>query len=241
MPMVQQFDSLLPPFNGGGDLLIPIAVGIDPVTQGVFVASDLDPKIQRFDFAETRLPGAGMLKLKLNAKGKRGINIAWKKGDSVALGDLGDPVSGGTVYHITLISGQTQVNYSIPPGAFSKSDGEGWKALPNGKGFLYKAKPGVNPTGITKMKLLVGENGKSKVIVVGKGNDAKGINLPLPPMPPTTAARVLISNGITVWDGRPIRSIQSKLRRLPVEVLARTARRTFAFNQSSPPPVGTAQ
>ena len=194
-------------FQGGSGALSRIidisaahSVILDPGAGSAYVAGLFDDSIQRFDFAETRLPGAGMLKLKLNAKGKRGINIAWKKGDSVALGDLGDPVSGGTVYHITLISGQTQVNYSIPPGAFSKSDGEGWKALPNGKGFLYKAKPGVNPTGITKMKLLVGENGKSKVIVVGKGNDAKGINLPLPPMPPTTAARVLISNGITVWD-----------------------------------------
>ncbi len=73
LPMVQQFDSLLPPFNGGGDLLIPSAVGIDPVTQGVFVASDLDPKIQRFAFtAGTRQAGKAVLKMKQNSKKELG-------------------------------------------------------------------------------------------------------------------------------------------------------------------------
>jgi hypothetical protein len=110
--------------------------------------------------------------------GKQRLTWKWNKGVvPLDVGDLGDPLAGGTAYAVCIYD-QTggepvfKMGALVAPGDTCDA-GPCWSAR-GSSGWVYKNRAG-NAAGITKVLLKSGEAGKAKVLVRGAG-----AALPLP-------------------------------------------------------------
>jgi hypothetical protein len=136
-------------------------------------------------------------------RGHLGINrksnvLAWKfrKGEATSLGDFGSPTS-TTSYDFCIgdVTGATIFEASIPPGGTCGTR-PCWKVLRN-RGYKYKD-PAGTAAGIRQIRLRsTGEDGRTAVIVKGRGANLVPPNLPLN-LPVTV--RLGASNG-ECWAG----------------------------------------
>ena len=100
----------------------------------------------------------------LKQPGGKGNKLTWKwiKGAATSATDFGDPTAAAE-YTLCLYAGGRSVGAvgtAIPAGA-------AWKAL-GAKGYKYSEKSAL-PDGVAKVLLKAGEEGKTKIIVKGKG------------------------------------------------------------------------
>ncbi len=100
----------------------------------------------------------------LKQPGGKGNKLTWKwiKGAATSAADLGDPTAAAEYALCLYAGGRTvaTVGTAIPAGA-------AWKAL-GAKGYKYSEKSAL-PDGVAKVLLKAGEEGKTKIIVKGKG------------------------------------------------------------------------
>jgi hypothetical protein len=106
---------------------------------------------------------------------KNKLTWKWGKGAAVIDADLGDPTA-STDYTLCV--------YGTPALLFSAKAPHGalWQATGGTppKGYKYTDKLGGN-AGITKVQVAIGDLGKSKAQMKGKGANLPGVTLPLPP------------------------------------------------------------
>src|SRR6185503_3262292 len=123
----------------------------------------------------------------------------WRRGDTVAVGDFGDPITGGIDYAVCLydaaVQPQPRLTALVPAGGGcgSLQDAGGvscWKSL-GGRGFRYSSR-NRNPDGVSPVSLKAGPAPTSQVSLEGKGEA-----LPLPALPLTFPVTVQLqaSNG----------------------------------------------
>lgn len=114
------------------------------------------------------LPAKGKLIVKGNGDDKDKLTWKFSKGPLLVQNNFGDPTD-TTSYAFCVYDGTTKkIDLQIPAGA-------NWLASST-KGYQYKNPLGTND-GVTKMKLLAGAAGKSKLQLKGKG---AGLAVPLP-------------------------------------------------------------
>lgn len=111
--------------------------------------------------------------------------LAWKwmRGDATVLGDFGDPTT-TTDYEFCMYAGS---HSTLISSATVPADEARWKALGK-RGFLF-VDHGATADGIERILLKHGKAGRSKVIVVGKGD-----GLPDPTLPTQLPLRVQLVN-----------------------------------------------
>jgi cysteine-rich repeat protein len=113
----------------------------------------------------------------------------WTRGDAVTLGDLGNPVSGGTSYALCLYdtSGGTpslaRPPIVIPAGGTCRGK-VCWKAL--GTTGFKRADKDRTPDGVESVVLRAGVAGKSSIVLVAKGANLAPPSLPLAQDPAVT-------------------------------------------------------
>jgi hypothetical protein len=155
-------------------------------------------------FTET-VPQRSRLALRENPRSRRRDTIQWKlkKGQAAAPTDLGDPTA-DTDYELCVYVSVADVCWLVlHPDALA---GEGWKA--RRKGFAYKAKRGVHPEGLRKLRLRPGVDGKTRIVLRGKGDL---LELRALPIPEGASVLVQLYNGLdrcwsTEFGQTPVRS-----------------------------------
>lgn len=99
------------------------------------------------------------------------LKFQWAKGSATVLGDLGDPVRNADLALCVWDgNGERILAATAPSGA------PAWSAARD-KGFRYKNKAG-SATGITAARLQVGEAGKAKAQIQGKGTALPEVSVP---------------------------------------------------------------
>lgn len=123
------------------------------------------------------LPGRSSLTLvdKLSDSADQ-FTWVWRQGQATALADYGDPTD-TEQFFVCMYAGSRLVFSADAPAASmcgKKRTRPCWKALPNGKGFAYRDTD-KTPDGLGALTLKVGADGRTTIVVKGKGAD-----LPMP-------------------------------------------------------------
>lgn len=131
----------------------------------------------RTDCLGEAVPSRSKLLIREKADDPRKDRINWKlkKGQAMAAADLGDPTQDTSYELCVYVAVGDQCWLILHPDAVA---GPGWKARKNG--FAFKAKRGVHPEGLRKLRLRSGPDRKSRVVVKGKGELLDLRALPLP-------------------------------------------------------------
>lgn len=118
---------------------------------------------------------------RLHIRQKPGVpnrdRFSWKlrKAASMTPGVLGDPTQ-DTGYELCVyVEVAGSCSLILHPDAAA---GSGWKR--RHRGFAFKAKAGVHPDGIRKLRLRTGKNGRGRIVVKGKGPLLDLEALPMP-------------------------------------------------------------
>lgn len=116
----------------------------------------------------------GQLLVNEKAVGKEKVIVKLIKGPALTQADFGDPVLGSTAYDLCVYddAGQLAAHMQVDRAGLDCAGKPCWKALGT-KGFLYKDKD-LSSDGVQLIKLLGGDEGKSKLLVKAKNNAAKG-------------------------------------------------------------------
>jgi hypothetical protein len=115
--------------------------------------------------------------------------FVWKlrKGQAMTATDVGDPTL-GTDYELCVYVEVANVCWLIlHPDVLA---GDGWKR--HRRGYSFRAKAGVHPEGIRRLRLKTGANGKSRLVLKGKGT---ALDLRALPVPPDAEILVQLYNG----------------------------------------------
>jgi Right handed beta helix region len=126
----------------------------------------------------------------------------WTKGAATTVGDFGDPVNGATRYDLCVYDrdgGATSVvmHAAVPPGGTCKGK-PCWKAAGAGAAHGYRYTDRLTSAdGVKKIVLKPGADGKTSIVVKGKGS---ALDMPaLPLAQDTTVTAQLKSSGGVCW------------------------------------------
>lgn len=124
--------------------------------------------------------------------------FVWRmnRGDATLNAEFLDPTQPGRNISFCLYDGSaaTQPVFDAVLSSGGQCDGKDcWKDL-NGKGYKYKNKTGAASDGVTLMKFKPGDQGKTKVLVKGKGSF---LSIPTLPLTSTVTAQIVIDDGVT--------------------------------------------
>lgn len=149
----------------------------------------LCPFEPRTDCLEARAPGEAKLLLKQVNEDRTRDRVRWRiaRGQATAPADLGDPTAGTDYELCVYVESGGACNLVVHPDALA---GKGWRKRRNGYEFL--APPGGNPNGIRRIRLRTGADGKSQVLIRGKGDL---LGLEALPLPADAAVLVQLHNG----------------------------------------------
>lgn len=116
----------------------------------------------------------GQLLVNEKAVGKEKVIVKLIKGPALTQADFGDPVLGSTAYDLCVYddAGQLAAHMQVDRAGLDCAGKDCWKALGT-KGLLYKDKD-LSSDGVQLIKLLGGDEGKSKILVKAKNNAKKG-------------------------------------------------------------------
>ncbi len=118
-------------------------------------------------------PAKAVLLVNEKKVGKEKLKVVLKKLlEPLVQGDFGDPVAGSSAYKVCIYDGADQLSgdYTVDRAGDICGDKPCWSTVST-KGYKYGDK-GTSAHGILKMKMLAGDAGKGKVLIVGKNNTA---------------------------------------------------------------------
>lgn len=121
------------------------------------------------------VPDKAVLLVNEKKSGKEKVKVVLKKlQPAVAQGQFGDPFTGGTDYKICIYNELDQLTGEYTPaGGGALCGGVSCWSKVSDKGYKYTDKT-TSSDGILKVKVLGGDAGKGKVLVIGKNNASKG-------------------------------------------------------------------
>jgi hypothetical protein len=125
-------------------------------------------------------PAESSLVMKQGSKNK--LTWKWLKGSPLDSGDFGQPAAGFTHYVLCVYRDGLSPTLAMPaelPAGGMCGNRPCWKTLgKEGKGFAYRDRDAASD-GLEKVLMLTGEEGRSKIIVKGRGPDLQLPTLPL--------------------------------------------------------------
>src|SRR6185369_8367393 len=111
--------------------------------------------------------------------GANSMQFKWNKGEATGVADFGDPTTlGGDDYALCVFGPSGLLKKLDAPAGGTCNTAACWKTL-GIKGFSYKDSLRT-PTGVDKLQLKAGIQGKAKTQVKGKGPNMGPLPLPLP-------------------------------------------------------------
>ncbi len=127
---------------------------------------------------------------------KQRIEWRWSLGAATRIGDFGNPVAGGTLAFCVFDESGSRPTVAFR--AITRSGACGiapcWKAL--NSGFQYRSADGT-PSGLTRVLLQAGADGRARISLSGKGPDMR-----LPTLPVSLPLRAqLQAEGGACWEG----------------------------------------
>jgi hypothetical protein len=149
----------------------------------------LCPFEPRTDCLEASAPGAAKLLLKQVNEDRTRDRVRWRiaRGQASAPADLGDPTVDTDYELCVYVESGGACNLVVHPDALA---GAGWRKRANG--FEFVAPAGGNPNGIRRIRLRTGADGRSQVLIRGKGDL---LGLEALPLPADAAILVQLHNG----------------------------------------------
>jgi hypothetical protein len=142
----------------------------------------------RTDCHGEAVPQRSKLALREARKSPRRDTVKWrlKKGDATSPADLGDPTL-DTNYELCVYVEVNGVCWLVlHPDALA---GDGWTAKRDG--FRFRAKKGQHPDGLQKLRVRSGPDGKTRMVLRGRG---RALGLRALPIPGDAAVLVQLYN-----------------------------------------------